>query len=190
MIEPTRIYPYLNALKEGKTILFPTGSTIGLGCDFKNQEAFNILRSLNNQKIPPSHWLVVSSVEMLRRYVDDLHPRIETLLVYHRRPLRVIYKANLQMVPEHLLGNNRSIDISLSHHHFCRQLVSELGRPLVVINANTHNNYAPIRFSEIPSEIKNQSFHENIEELDVVRDNKLAVVASFNQDEEINIIRD
>ena len=77
MIEPTRIYPYLNALKEGKTILFPTGSTIGLGCDFKNQEAFNILRSLNNQKIPPSHWLVVSSVEMLRRYVDDLHPRIE-----------------------------------------------------------------------------------------------------------------
>jgi len=81
----------VDVLTTGGLVLYPTDTIWGIGCDATQQEAVQKIFDLKKRPNDKPFVLLVDSIEMLKNYVEHIHPRIETLLMYHTKPLTVVY---------------------------------------------------------------------------------------------------
>ena len=63
------IQRFAKALKEGKTLLYPTDTVWGIGCDATNSEAVSQVYSIKQREESKSLIILVDSFEMLAKYV-------------------------------------------------------------------------------------------------------------------------
>ena len=139
-------------LNNGSVILYPTDTIWGIGCDATNSEAIERIYTLKRRPKEKSFILLVDDIPMLKDYVQSIHPRIETLLSFHDKPLTVIYKKGKNL-PENVLGPKGSIAIRVVKDAFCREIIEKLGKPLVSTSANISGDPHPKHFGEIRSDI-------------------------------------
>ncbi|MEL6865695.1 MAG: L-threonylcarbamoyladenylate synthase [Bacteroidota bacterium] len=135
MFEQDKLENISRTLDRGGIILYPTDTVWGLGCDACNESAVNRLFDLKQRERAKSFVLLVDSLEMLRDYVEEVHPRIDTLLHYHQRPLTVVYP-RAKNLPKGVVAPDGSIGIRIVQDDFCRRLIQDFGRPLVATSAN------------------------------------------------------
>ena len=95
--------PVLSTLENGGLILYPTDTIWGIGCDATNTEAVEKLIELKQYSGKKPFFLLVSSLQMLKRYVEQVHPRVETLLAFHERPLTIMYDCGINL-PQRVLA--------------------------------------------------------------------------------------
>ena len=148
----------INTLHEGGTILFPTDTIWGIGCDATNAEAVKKIYQIKNRPSDKPLIILASSTTMVKEYVKQIHPKIETLLIYHQRPITVIYE-KAKNLPEELISKDQSIAIRIPQDQFCRMLVEKFGKPLVATSANISNEPFPKSFGEIQSTILKRVDH-------------------------------
>lgn len=139
-------------LAEDSIILYPTDTIWCLGCDATNPVAVERVYNIKQQSRSNPFVLIVDSIEMLKEYVDALHPRLETLMMYHTRPMTVIYEQTKNL-PKNVVGPDGSVAIRVTHDPFCQRLIRAVGRPLVASSANISNEPFPTIFGEISSEV-------------------------------------
>lgn len=139
-------------LQTGGVILYPTDTIWGLGCDATNEKAIQAINRIKKRKPGKPLIILVNSVEMLKEYVPDVHPRVETLLLLHKRPLTVIH-SKYHGLPSILSGGQESIGVRIVQDDFCQELISDLGVPIVSTSANVATQPAPRHFGEITSDI-------------------------------------
>jgi L-threonylcarbamoyladenylate synthase len=144
-----------NTLHKGGIILYPTDTIWGLGCDATNARSVEKIYKIKKRSIDRPFILLVSDIEMLRKYVPKIHPRLETLLAFHERPLTVIYQ-KVRNLPKIVRGAGDTVAIRITLDEFCRQMISKLGRPVVATSANISDHPYPAHFGDISSEIINQ----------------------------------
>ncbi len=142
----------LQVLETGGLILFPTDTIWGIGCDATNPDAVDKVYKLKKRDPNKPLIVLVDSNEMLKDYVEHLHPKIETLLEFHTRPITVIYEKGVNLAPN-LLGQDGSIGIRLVLDPFCKELISRFGKPIVATSANVSGIPFPRNFGEISSDI-------------------------------------
>ena len=139
-------------LEDGKTILYPTDTFWAIGCDATNEKAVNQIYKLKRRQPEKGFVVLVSSIEMLKDYVTHLHPRMQTLLEYHHRPLTLIIDG-----PQHLAPSVGSAEgkvaIRIVRDEFCRQLIEAYGRPLIATAACIGDVPRPANFGSISSEV-------------------------------------
>lgn len=185
--EVEKVIPILN---EGGLILYPTDTIWGIGCDATNPDAVQRIKDLKKRNGDKTNFvLLVDSIDMLKEYVTDLHPRLETLLFYHTRPLTVVYEG-IKNLPTILLSENNSAAIRITHDPFCQQIISEFGRPVVATAANVQDDPYPTHFGLVRSDI--------IQGVDyVVRHRQKerhtgepSVIVRFSADEELEVVRE
>lgn len=146
-------FTYLvDGILNGDTFLFPTDTIWGIGCDATNTTAVQRIYDLKRRIPEKPYVLLVSSIEMLKKYVYQIHPRIETLLLFHKRPLSVVYPGAINLPPISI-AEDGSVAIRVVQDQFCRKLINAVGRPLVATSANISNQPFPGNFGEISSEI-------------------------------------
>jgi L-threonylcarbamoyladenylate synthase len=139
-------------LNQGAVICYPTDTIWGIGCNMNDEAAVSRLRTLKNFPATDGLIILVSSIEMLRTYVPDLSPRIETLLSLHNRPFTLIYKKN-KGVPDWIRAKDGSVAIRFTHDEFCKNLIEATGVPIVSTTAAMYGNPHPPHFGAISSEI-------------------------------------
>ena len=144
--------PVLETLDTGGIILFPTDTIWGIGCDATDPVAVEKIFVLKDRPRDNPFILLVSSIEMLCNYVEELHPRIETLLLYHTRPLTIIYD-KAKNLPSNAYADNGSVGIRLVQDDFCKQLIENFGKPIVGTSANISDEPFPNHFGEISSAV-------------------------------------
>ncbi|MCO6489237.1 MAG: Sua5/YciO/YrdC/YwlC family protein [Phaeodactylibacter sp.] len=179
----------LETLRTGGLILYPTDTVWSIGCDATNPRAVSRLRQLKKTDDALGTEVLVNSLDMLRRYVAHLHPRIETLLIYHLRPLTVLYEQGRNL-PADVLSGNGQVPIRLVQDEYCRHLIGQLGRPLAAAAADLRQGYFPDSFGAISSDV--------IERVDYVarhrRSDKAparpSVVARLSVRDELEFLRD
>lgn len=142
----------LETLDSGGLILFPTDTIWGIGCDATDPIAVEKVFALKNRPRHKPFILLVSSIEMLQNYVEHLHPRLETLLLYHTRPLTIIYD-QAKNLPSNAYADGGSVGIRLVQDEFCKQLIEKFGKPLVGTSANISDEPFPSHFGEISSAV-------------------------------------
>lgn len=136
----------------GDLILYPTDTIWGIGCDATNPLAVEKIFELKQRDRSKPFTILVSSIEMLRAYVREVHPRMDTLLSFHTRPLTVIYDQGIGLA-HNAIGRDGSVAIRIVQDDFCKQLINSFGKPIVATSANISNRSFPGNFGEISSDV-------------------------------------
>ncbi|HHB78904.1 MAG TPA: threonylcarbamoyl-AMP synthase [Saprospiraceae bacterium] len=152
MLEKDNIEAVADILIDGGIICYPTDTVWGIGCDATNVQAINRINDLKGRTNKKGFVLLVDSIAMLKNYVSELHPRIETLLEYHERPLTIIYP-KAKNLPAEVCGEDGSVAIRLAKCSFCQAIIKNIDAPLVSTSANLSGVPYPKTFGEISSEI-------------------------------------
>ncbi|MBK9015609.1 MAG: Sua5/YciO/YrdC/YwlC family protein [Saprospiraceae bacterium] len=189
MVQNYFLEPILNTLQNGGLILFPTDTIWGIGCDATNPLAVARLRQLRELPIEQPLTLLAPSIEKLKNYVEFVHPRVETLLIFHHRPLTIVYEQARNLAPQAAAADG-SIAFRVPRDNFCLELLEEFGKPIVATAACIGTSPHPKHFGEISSAV--------IEGIDLVvkyrqMDKDMAepsVIARIGEDEELVFIRE
>ncbi|MDO5616315.1 MAG: L-threonylcarbamoyladenylate synthase [Cruoricaptor ignavus] len=141
----------INILKSGGTILYPTDTIWGIGCDATNVEALNKIFEIKKREKNKSVIILVESEKRLQDLVDVPAMAWE-IIDLSEKPVTIVYD-NPRGLPKELLAEDGSIGIRLVKDNFCKKLISKLGRPLVSTSANFSGDKSPMRFADINPEI-------------------------------------
>lgn len=154
----------LRVLRAGGTILYPTDTVWGIGCDATNPEAVAKVFSIKQRPEAKSLVLLASDLDMVAKYVREVPSIAVDLVEVNDAPMTIIYpeaqagKAGEPGDRWHIAWNavaeDGSVGIRIPLMDWCKQLAFKLGRPLVSTSANISGEPTPQRFSEIPQAIK------------------------------------
>jgi L-threonylcarbamoyladenylate synthase len=139
-------------LREGQIICYPTDTIWGIGCDATNEAAVSRISSIKGRPPAKGYVLLVSDLEMLKNYVPKIHPRLETLLSFHTRPLTVIYERSTGL-PSYVKAPDGSVAIRIAQDEFCQELIRAFNGPIISTSANASGEPYPPTFGGISSAI-------------------------------------
>ena len=141
----------IQILKSGGTILYPTDTIWGIGCDATNIEAVNKIFDIKKREKNKSMIILVESEKRLQDLVDVPEMAWE-IIDLSEKPVTIVYE-NPRGLPQELLAEDGSIGIRLVKNDFCKKLITKLNKPLVSTSANFSGDKSPLKFSDISSEI-------------------------------------
>lgn len=145
----------LKILKSGGVILYPTDTVWGLGCDALNVRAINKVYRIKQRPVSKSLIVLLDSFENLEKYVAQVPDIVEDLIGNIEKPVTIIYD-HARNLPKNLISSAGTVAIRVVKNEFCRQLIKELGRPLISSSANISGETTPLVFSQISKRIIDQ----------------------------------
>lgn len=152
MLPTEKIDKAVEILKTGGIILHPTDTIWGLGCDPFNEKAIQKIQQIKKRPADQPFILLVHSIEMLKKYVLAIHPRVETLLSLHERPLTIVYP-KVQGLNPPLVNKKGQGAFRIVNSGVCHDLLKKWNAPLLSTSANVHGEDTPTHFGEISSSI-------------------------------------
>ncbi|MBL7884229.1 MAG: threonylcarbamoyl-AMP synthase [Bacteroidia bacterium] len=145
----------LEVLRKGGTILYPTDTVWGIGCDARNKEAVNKVFKIKQRAEYKSMVTLVCDEKMLNRYVKEVPAIAWDLIEAAETPLTIIYP-DARMLAENVIAADGSVGIRLVKDEFCRNLIHRFGKPIVSTSANISGEPSPSSFNEIKLDILNK----------------------------------
>jgi L-threonylcarbamoyladenylate synthase len=178
----------LNSIKKGHVILFPTDTLWGLTCDITNGAAIERLKKIRKDKAQGKMVLAVNSIDMLKDYAMSIHPRIETLLLYHEKPLSVIYDAHPD-IQEHLVSEEKTIAIRVVKDEFSKRLIYGLGQAIISTSASkVGSKELPKSYEDVSDHIKNEVDHiVDLKSMDMI--GMPSIIARYNHKGDLEFLR-
>ena len=180
----------LSALRAHGLVLIPTDTVWSVACDATDDMAVEQLRRLTQPTVLRPVELLFANLGQLLQYIHRFHPKLETLLAYHLRPLTVISPGGRQLSSLAMTTKQR-FAVRITRDDYCLQLIERLQKPIATMAASTDAEApAPAGFGFIRSDI--------IEQVDYVarhrhRDpatDSLSVMIELDESEEINFLRE
>lgn len=156
----------VDTLKNGGTILYPTDTIWGLGCDATNSEAIQKVFDIKHRDAQKSMIILVENEKRLQDLVDVPEMAWE-IIDLSGKPVTIVYE-EAKGLPKEAFAEDGSIGIRLVKDDFCRKLISKLNRPIISTSANLSGQKSPLQFSDISKEIVNsvdytvEEYHEKI----------------------------
>ena len=141
----------IQTLKSGGTILYPTDTIWGIGCDATNIDAIEKIFEIKKREKTKSMIILVESEKRLQDLVDVPEMAWE-IMDLSEKPVTIIYDSP-KGLPKELLAEDGSIGIRLVKNDFLKKLISKLNKPLVSTSANFSGEKSPMKFSDISHEI-------------------------------------
>ena len=189
----------LKVLRVGGTVLYPTDTVWGLGCDATNPEAVAKIFAIKRRSEAKSLVLLASDLDMVAKYVREIPSSAVDLVEVNDKPMTLIYPEAVAGAPDgpgdrwHLAWNtvaeDGTIGIRIPLFDFCKDLAFKLGRPLVSTSANISGEPTPKRFSEIPQEIKDAVDFVVPPSFDTASTGQASQIIKVGLDGEVEIIR-
>ena len=145
----------LVALKSQKTILYPTDTVWGIGCDATDFDAVAKIYNIKQRVESKSLIILVASLEMLQNYIEEIPKKAIEILRKSTKPTTIIYK-NPKGVAKNIINKeDNTLAIRIVQDNFCRKLIKRFGKPIVSTSANISGKPTPKSFSEIDNAILN-----------------------------------
>ena len=141
----------IQTLKSGGTILYPTDTIWGIGCDATNIDAIEKIFEIKKREKTKSMIILVESEKRLQDLVDVPEMAWE-IMDLSEKPVTIIYD-HPRNLPKELLAEDGSVGIRLVKNDFLKKLISKLNKPLVSTSANFSGEKSPMKFSDISQEI-------------------------------------
>lgn len=141
----------IEVLKSGGTILYPTDTIWGIGCDATNVEAISKVFEIKKREKTKSLIILVESEKRLQDLVEVPEMAWE-IIDLSEKPVTIVYD-NPKGLPKELLAEDGSIGIRLVKDDFCKKLIQKLNKPLASTSANFSGEKSPMKFSDINPEI-------------------------------------
>lgn len=133
----------ITVLKEGGTLLYPTDTIWGIGCDAGNASAVEKIYAIKQRDRSKSMLVLMSSCEIVPERRES---RPTTYIVEARRVGAAL--------AENLVAADGTIGIRVPRHEFCQRLLRAWGKPIVSTSANFSGEASPKSHSDISEKLK------------------------------------
>lgn len=141
----------IEILKNSGTILYPTDTIWGIGCDATDEKAIHKILEIKKRDPKKSMIILVDTEKRLQDLVDVPEMAWEIMDV-SEKPITIVYDQPKNL-PSAILAEDGSIGIRLVKDEFCKKLISKLNRPIVSTSANLSGQKSPLQFKDISQEI-------------------------------------
>ncbi len=178
----------IEVLRNGGTILYPTDTIWGIGCDATNAKAINKIYKIKVRSPQKSLILLAENASMIKEYLENLPEIALEVLDTYKEPLTIIYE-KARNLPRNLVPDDGTIAIRVPRDEFCLQLIRLLGKPITSTSANVSGDPSPVSFSKVSSEIKEAVDYICTTNQTVVNSPKPSTIIKINDDGQMNIIR-
>jgi len=175
-------------LKAGGTLLYPTDTIWGIGCDATSHEAVEKIYRIKRRMGNKSLIVLVDSADKLPGYVENLPEITWDLLKNVTTPLTIIYPRGRNLA-ENILGADHSVAIRIADNDFCRELIKSFGKPIVSTSANISGNSTPCNFRDINPDIVREVDYTVKLYHDVMSSVRPSRIIKLYQNGEFNVIR-
>ncbi len=146
------LWEAIETLRTGGTVLHPTDTVWGIGCDATSPQAIERLNKIKNRKKGQPLIILVSDLAMLMKYVETVPYLVLDYFKENKHPTTVIYP-NPKNLPDNLLAEDGSIGIRIIKKCFTQMLIHRFEKPLVSTSANISGQPTPASFDEISREM-------------------------------------
>src|SRR3989344_4963260 len=134
----------------GGTVVFPTDTVYGLGCDATNEQAVRKIFKIKKRKESQPLAIIVRDIDMAKK-VAFVDRRLEKALnlVWPGAVTIVLWKK--YKLPEILTAKEQTIGLRIPDYKLTQFLAENMGRPYVATSANISGQQATNKISEVLS---------------------------------------
>ncbi len=176
------IFKVIKVLKNGGTILYPTDTIWGIGCDATNEQAVSKIFDIKKRVESKALISLVEDKNHLLKITNKVPEEAD-----RKKPTTIIYN-NISGLASNLKAQNGSAAVRIVQDNFCQKLIKKFKKPIISTSANISGKNSPTQFSEISEEIKN-----NVDYIVNLRKNEIMNISSsiikINKDGSIQKIR-
>lgn len=138
----------LQVLRNGGTIIYPTDTIWGIGCDATNERAVSKIYEMKERSDEKSMLVLLHSENLLPSYISEIPDIAWQLIEASVDPITIIYPGARNLA-DNLIGPGRTIGIRITEDPFCSQLIAQFKKPIVSTSANISGKPSPSSFKEI-----------------------------------------
>jgi L-threonylcarbamoyladenylate synthase len=136
------------ALEAGGSILYPTDTIWGLGCDATDEAAVARLYELKRRPLHKSLIVFLPEARDILRFVAAPPPDIIAIVEAFGRPTTVIFDGALGLA-ENAISEDGSVGIRVPQDPFCKALLKRFGKPIISTSANFSGESTASAFHEV-----------------------------------------
>ncbi len=177
----------VTALKAGKTILYPTDTIWGIGCDATNSRACDRVFEVKQRPANKSLIVLVDSAERLKDYVVDVPAITFDLIAHAVNPLSIVFAQSKNLARN--ISSDGSVCIRVVDNEFCKEVIRRLGRPITSTSANLSGQPSAMIYSDISEELKQAVDYEVQLYHDSFGKPKSSTIIRLNADNTFEILR-
>lgn len=145
----------LEVLRAGGTILYPTDTIWGIGCDATNSRAVEKVYKIKQRLESKSLIVLLDDINKLPLHVKKVPDITFDLLNSIETPLTIIY-SNAKNLAKNVMAPDKTIAIRIVREDFCKELIKSFNKPIVSTSANISNDPTALTFNKISKEIHNK----------------------------------
>jgi L-threonylcarbamoyladenylate synthase len=145
----------LEVLQKGGTILYPTDTVWGIGCDATNAEAVKKIYEIKEREDSKSMLVLVDDASRILSYIDSMPEIAWDLIELTDKPLTIIYPGAKNLA-SNLISAQKTIGIRVTSEAFTKKLIQRFKRPIVSTSANISGSSNPANFDQISEIIKSR----------------------------------
>jgi len=178
----------IGILQKGGTILYPTDTLWGIGCDATDPEAVKRVYALKEREDSKAMICLVANQAMLERYVREVPLLAYDIMDLATKPTTIIYDQPMGVAPN-LVAADQTLAIRVASDKFCQYLINRFGKPIVSTSANISGMPSPKRFKDIAPEIlKGVDYVVNLP--DQTKDPAPSSIIKLGNDGQVKVIRE
>ena len=194
----------VQALREGKVILYPTDTIWGLGCDATNPEAVRRIYEIKHRDDSKPLVLLACDLDQIARYIKEIPSMAIDLVEVNDKPMTLIYpgaitypapeegqapKADKYHLAYNTVAEDGSVGIRIPMMDFCVNMAQKLSRPIVSTSANISGQPSPRKFKDIPEEITSAVDYIVDPRIEAHSTGEASQIIKIGLDGEVKIIR-
>ena len=143
----------IEVLQSGGTILYPTDTVWGIGCDATNPKAIKKVYSIKKRTTEKPLILLMNNADLLLNYVESVPQVAYKIINTASRPTTIIYNNPINL-PNMLIHQN-TIAIRVIQDSNLKELLNIFAKPITSTSANITGHQTPDKLENIDNEIKN-----------------------------------
>ncbi len=178
----------IQALQNKQTILYPTDTIWGIGCDATDEEVVAKIYSIKQREESKSLIVLVASIEMLQNYIEAIPKEAVAIITSYKKPTTIIYDSPKNLA-KNTIATDQTIAIRVVRDGFAKELIQLFGKPIVSTSANRSGEAFPKEFSEISETILTGvdyivNLHQD------KKNNTASRIIKIDKNGKVNVIRD
>ncbi len=136
-VDNVNITQLVTVLTSGQTLVYPTETCYGLGCDATNQTAVDRIYDIKKREEGKPMIMLVPTVAMAKKYIvwNDVIEQFAS--TYWPGPVTLVAEAKKESgLANGIISKDGTVAIRVTSFPFASELATSLGRPLVSTSAN------------------------------------------------------
>jgi len=178
----------VEVLEKGGTILYPTDTIWGIGCDATSEKAVEKIYHLKKRVESKRLIILLADMKEISKYMKTFPGIARDLMKNVERPLTIIYP-DAQNLAKNVIAKDNSIAIRIVKNEFCKSLIRAFGKPIVSSSANISDEPTPMVFKSISKEIRDHVDYVVTLYQDVLQEVRPSRIIKLKENGEFHIIR-